>query len=51
MDYIANKKVHKNLVIVLSNLNTTTCHAFIKDQVLLPPQVDMLSSFKDLEKN
>jgi hypothetical protein len=50
MDDITNKKVHKNLVIVLSNLNTTICHAFIKDQMLLPPQVDMLNSFKDLEE-
>jgi hypothetical protein len=45
MDDIVDKKVHKNLVIVLSNLNTTTCHAFIKDQLLLPPQVDMLNFF------
>ncbi len=50
MDDIANKKVQKNLVIVLSNLNTTMCHAFIKNQVLLPPRVDVLSSFKGLEE-
>jgi hypothetical protein len=50
MDDIVDKKVHKNLAIVLSNLNTIAYHAFIKDQVLLPTQVDMLSSFKDLEK-
>jgi hypothetical protein len=50
MDDIAKNKVHKNLVIMLSNLNTTTCDAFIKDRVLQPPQVDLLSSLEDLEE-
>jgi len=30
-------KMHKSMVNVLSNLNMTTCHAFIEDWNLIPP--------------
>jgi hypothetical protein len=41
--------MNKNLVTVLSNLNIAMCHAFIKDQELLLPQVDVPNSLKDFE--
>jgi hypothetical protein len=34
-------KMNKNLVTILSNMSTTMCHKFIKDQELLLPQVDI----------
>ncbi len=34
----------KSLVTILSNLSTAMCHAFIKDQELLLPQVDIPDS-------
>lgn len=36
--------MNKSLVIILSNMNKAMCHAFIKDQELLLPQVDILDS-------
>jgi hypothetical protein len=37
----------KSLVIVLSNLSTAMCHAFIKDQELLLPPVNVSDFSKD----
>jgi hypothetical protein len=44
-----DKKVHKtikNMVNVMSNLNTIMCHAFIKDQALMFPPIVLLNSSK-----
>ncbi len=44
-----DKKVHKiikNMVNVMSNLNTIMCHAFIKDQALMLPPIALLNSSK-----
>ncbi len=45
-----NKKVHKmskSLVTILSNMSLAMCHAFIKDQELLSPQVDVFDYSED----
>ncbi len=46
-----DKKVHKtkkNMVNFLSNLNIAMCYVFIKDQLLMPPLVNLSnSSFDD----
>ncbi len=43
-----DKKVNqmsKSLVIILSNLSTTLCHAFITYHRLMPPLITLLESF------
>jgi hypothetical protein len=41
--------MNKNVVSVLSNFNPTTCHAIIKNQLQMPPPINMFeSSFNDL---
>jgi hypothetical protein len=45
-----DKKAHKktkNMVNVLSNLNITMCHAFIKDQNLMPLPINLSYSLFD----
>jgi hypothetical protein len=41
--------MNKNTVYVLSNLNMAMCHAFIKDQTMMPPP--MVIDFLDKSRN
>ncbi len=46
-----DKKVHKmnnNMVRVWANLSYVMCHAFIKEQLQMPPPIMFKSSFDDL---
>ncbi len=47
-----DKKIHKtskNMVSVISSINTTMCHAFIQDKTLLPTPLNFASDLLEDE--
>jgi len=42
--------MNKSLVMVLSNLNTTMCHAFIIDQAFMTPPIALLKFSDEKEE-
>jgi hypothetical protein len=40
-------KMSKNMVSVLANFNSAMCHVFIKDQIQMPPPINISKSSSD----